>query len=224
MVERVALAAEQEPPRRVAEHVDVRVRDGRHDARRGLVLAHVEPGVDAGDDEVEAREHLVGEVHRPAAQDVDLRAVEDAEADALGLVVGVELADGLALLVELLDAEPVRDLQAPAVVADAEVAQPPLARRVAHLAQRVRAVAGRRVVVDGALQVGRADERRERLVGDRQPVRVVAQRRGDRVEAGGGVDRVLIGHVGQRRERGHGVDVLGGAGPLEPDAAERGVA
>ena len=84
-VERQRVAAVDDPARRVRQHVDVRVLDGRQGPLRELLGGLVAAGVDAGDDDVEASEHLVGVVEGRIGPDLELGAVEDAERRELGV-------------------------------------------------------------------------------------------------------------------------------------------
>jgi hypothetical protein len=63
-VEPVRLALEDHPPRRVADHVDPRTGDRPQQAVGHLGLVLAERRMHRGDDDVELREAVVGEVHR----------------------------------------------------------------------------------------------------------------------------------------------------------------
>ena len=90
-VDLVRLALQDLAAGGVAEDVDVRIFGGAEDAGGDFFGGLVEAGVDAGDDDVELGEGLVGEVERAVEEDVDLDAGEDAEGDCglegVGLVV-----------------------------------------------------------------------------------------------------------------------------------------
>src|SRR4051794_26580076 len=70
------------------------------DSVRLLLAVHAEPAVDAGDDEVEARQDLVGIVERAVAKNVGLDPFEDVELAAVTLVQPV---DGLLLSGHFVD-------------------------------------------------------------------------------------------------------------------------
>ena len=101
MIHRVAFAREQQAAGEVAEHGDVRIRDGADDALGHLGLREVEDGVHGGDDVIELREDFVGKVERAVVQDVALDAGEEAEVAVEG---GVQLANFVELREELLGA------------------------------------------------------------------------------------------------------------------------
>ena len=96
------------------------VHRGQH-ARRHLALAHVEPAVDRGDDEVEPREHRVVEVDAAVLQDVGLDALEDPDA----LEPPVHLVDLVRLAGQIVGPESAGVRGGLAVVGDADV---PVAR------------------------------------------------------------------------------------------------
>ena len=75
------------------------------------------PGVDAGDDHVEAREELVGVVERRIGADLELGAVQHAERRELGVHPG----DRVALLLHLRGAQAARDAERRRVVGEHDV-------------------------------------------------------------------------------------------------------
>ncbi len=78
-VERQRVAAVHDPSRRVCQHVDMRILDRGQRARRQLLGGLSPTGVDAGDDDVEPREQLVGIVEGRVGADLELGAVQYAE-------------------------------------------------------------------------------------------------------------------------------------------------
>ena len=102
-IDRVAVASQEQPPGRVAEHRDPRVGGRHHKPLRHLVTRQVEIGVDACDHIIEAVEQLVGVIERAVGQDVALGPLEEVKLAAEGLV---ELVDLRPLVVDPLDGQP----------------------------------------------------------------------------------------------------------------------
>src|SRR5690349_18292977 len=103
-----------------------------------------------GDNDVEPREHLVGEVERAVRLYLHLCAVQYAEISANAAPRLFNLAP---LLVQSLYAQPVRDRQAAAVVGDGDVLIAALLRRPRHIEHAHCAIAPCCVAVQVALDI-----------------------------------------------------------------------
>ena len=73
----------------MAEDLHVGVLAGAEHACGHLLARLVEAGVNAGDDDIELRERVVGKVHRSVEQDVALAAGQDAEGHSRPFRVGL---------------------------------------------------------------------------------------------------------------------------------------
>lgn len=156
-VERVGRPAQQQPPRRVAQHVDVRVGDRLQQARGHLVAILIEGRVDRRDHHIEGGQAVVSEIERPVRADVAFDARE--ETDAVDLAV--ERADARRVLERPPFVEPVRHGERLAVIGDRHVVEARGAGAGGHLADAVLAVAFGRVQVQVAMQATALDESRQ---------------------------------------------------------------
>ncbi len=134
------------------------VLDGLDDAGRLRLAIQGEKGVYRGHHEVQASEHVVGEIERAVLEDINLTAGEHAHAI---LLRSVELSDIFELLREA-DFVEAAGLEARfRVVGDAEVFPAVGFGRSGHLVERVVAIRFRRVIVEDAAEVGELDEFRQ---------------------------------------------------------------
>ncbi len=144
-------------PRRMCQHVDVRVLDRGQRAPGQLLCRLVTPGVNAGDDHVVARQHLIGIVERGVRPDLDLGAVQDPK----GRQLGVETRDLGALLIDAVGGEAAGHAERGRVVGEHDVLMSEVARGSRHGLDRVDAIGPVRVRVRVALHVLAGDERRQ---------------------------------------------------------------
>ena len=79
MVDFVGLAFEEEAAGEVPKAVDGRMSGGADDAGGGLGFGTAEALVDAGDDDVELVEEVVGEIEGAVFEDVNFDAGEEVE-------------------------------------------------------------------------------------------------------------------------------------------------
>ena len=154
-VDRVAVAGQQEPARRVAEHRHPRVSHRPDDPRGHLGTRQAERRMDARDDIVEPGEHVVGIVERPVGEDVALGPLEQAE---LAVVIGsARRSPPTAARTRSIDQAP-GVAGRPRVVGDPEILQPRGAGGLGHLFEGCAAVAPVGVTVERPGQVGKLDE------------------------------------------------------------------
>ncbi len=121
----------------MADHVDMFVLDRLDDAGRLRLAIQGEQGVHRGHDEIQAGEHVVGEVERPVLEDIDLAAGEHAYPI---LLRSVELRDVLELLREAGLVEAAGLEAGLRVIRDAEVIPAVGFGRGRHLVERVVAI------------------------------------------------------------------------------------
>src|SRR4051794_14205113 len=76
-IELISRPPQKLPAGHMSENRGVRVRHGSDDAPGLLLRIETEAAVNAGHDEVETREHIVGIVERAIRQDVRFNALED---------------------------------------------------------------------------------------------------------------------------------------------------
>ena len=154
-VERVRRPVPDQPAGRMAEAAHRRMphRLGHLARQRRALLALAR--VEAELHPVELGQHVVGQVERAVAADVDLGAAQDPERREL-LVRGGDL---LGLAAQRVGVEARDDAHVRRVVADREVLVAELARRERHLEHGRPAVRPGRVAVEVAADVGELDER-----------------------------------------------------------------
>jgi hypothetical protein len=87
----------------VAKDGGERIFNGTDDALRLGLAVELEAAVHAGDNKIEAGQHLVRIVERAIGEDVGFDALEDAKALAVALVEAIDLG---VLRVDFIDREP----------------------------------------------------------------------------------------------------------------------
>ena len=171
-VEVEVVAGADHPPRRVRDHVDVRVLDRVEDALGQLGTRLAARDVERSDDQVERREQLVWIVELAVGADLELAAVQQAEALVVRLgrrrpslllrrEALVEGADERALFLDALGGEAARDRERLRVIGHDLVGVAAAARELSHGFDRHRAVGPVRMGVEVALEVGLGDEIRQ---------------------------------------------------------------
>ena len=114
----------------------------------------IESGMHRGDDDVERRQAVVRQIHRPVGADVAFDPGEEPDPDPLG----VESADAGGVGQRPSLVEPIGHRQRLAVVGDGDVLEARVACRGRHRAQLVLPVAFGRVRVQVAAQIAPIDE------------------------------------------------------------------
>jgi hypothetical protein len=110
-------ALADQPARRVAEQVDLRMAERAHEAIGHRLARHIEVGVHGHEHEVELGERGVIEVERAVFEDVDLGAPQHDRS----LAAVVDPRDGAALREEALAIEAARDAKHLGVIGDRDV-------------------------------------------------------------------------------------------------------
>ena len=116
-------------PGHVPDDGGMRIADGPKEALRLRFAVQLEAAVDAGDQEIEALEHLVRIVERAVSQDVRLDAFEDPEILAEALVQSVGFP---VLLRDLLDRQSAGVVGGLGMIGYAEILETALARGLGH--------------------------------------------------------------------------------------------
>ena len=195
-VQRERFTAQDQSPGRVAQHADIGVFNRAHHPCRHLFAALVKAAVDAGDDHIHLRQHVVVQVERAICQDVYFDPSEDAHPP---LHLPVHLANALHVLQRALLVQPVRHGQILGVVGDSDVPVSEIQGCVGHLANAVPAVRRMGVHVHIAAQVRLLDQPRQCVTGGRLNLtQVLAQLRRHPVHLQCGIDLFL----GRRSHRG----------------------
>ena len=139
----------------MGQHVQPRVLQRAHDARRHLGAGLLEARVHGRHHDVELAQLLVGEVEGAVGEDVALGAGQDADREAR-----LQGADGRALGTQLVDAEAAGDGERARVIRHDDVLVAARLGRLHQALQRVMAVRPVGVGVQVAAQGGDGDQRR----------------------------------------------------------------
>ena len=125
-----ARSIRQQSPRRVGDHVNVRVPDGVEQAICHLFAWLAEARVHAGNDKIQLGQDFVRIVQRAIGLDLHFSAMQDAKIGSDGLICR---SYRLALFPQPLNGQSIGDAQAARMIGDDNVAQAAIPRRLRHL-------------------------------------------------------------------------------------------
>ena len=190
VVDGISFPGQQKPPGGMAEHRHIGILHRPDQPAGGLIPGHAKLTVDAGDDQIEGRQHFIRKIERAVTEDIAFDALENAKI----VHPGIDRVDLGLLLLHPFGIQAVGIGCHFGMIGDHQVFIAQFLCRPGHLLYRMHPVAPEGVGVDHPAQIVHFQQLRKRLLrGGLYLAVIFPQLRGDKIQAEFPENGFLIG-------------------------------